>query len=181
MCNVFLDNVHQADAINSLPDDKILYLSKLNVLADDNFNVLKWCIFLSQGRKHCGKWRKCWFPAFSSFPKMFSKGFFSRVVNLGIVWERVNTLFAKTWPNCICTEKWLFQELMKIIVTYLLFLPFSIALTIFMWDRSQLVCKKELSVTYLQQKVQKKMDSCTGYGDVTQRRKTSDKESTSNQ
>ena len=146
MCNVFLDNVHQADAINSLPDDKILYLSKLNVLADDNFNVLKWCIFLSQGRKHCGKWRKCWFPAFSSFPKMFSKGFFSRVVNLGIVW-------------------------------YL----FSIALTIFMWDRSQLVCKKELSVTYLQQKVQKKMDSCTGYGDVTQRRKTSDKESTSNQ
>ena len=28
------------------------------------------------GRKHCGKRRKCWLPAFSLFPTMFSKGFF---------------------------------------------------------------------------------------------------------
>ena len=27
-------------------------------------------------RKHCEKRRKCWLPAFSPFPTMFSKGFF---------------------------------------------------------------------------------------------------------
>ena len=32
------------------------------------------------GRKHCGKSRKCWLPAFSPFPTFFSKGFFLRVV-----------------------------------------------------------------------------------------------------
>ena len=26
-------------------------------------------------KKHCGKRRKCWLPAFSPFPTMFSKGF----------------------------------------------------------------------------------------------------------
>ena len=35
---------------------------------------------LWEGRKHCGKRRKCWLPAFSPFPKMFSKGSFFRVV-----------------------------------------------------------------------------------------------------
>ena len=33
-----------------------------------------------KGRKHCGKRGKCWLPAFSPFPTMFSKGFFLRVV-----------------------------------------------------------------------------------------------------
>ena len=32
------------------------------------------------GRKHYGKRRKCWLPAFSPFPTMFSKGFFFKVV-----------------------------------------------------------------------------------------------------
>ena len=36
------------------------------------------------GRKHCGKWRKCWLLAFSPFPTMFSKCFFNRVVKLGL-------------------------------------------------------------------------------------------------
>ena len=31
-------------------------------------------------RKHCGKRRKCWWPAFSPFPTMFSKAFSFRVV-----------------------------------------------------------------------------------------------------
>ena len=35
---------------------------------------------LAFGRKQCGKRRKCWLPAFSPFPTMFSKGFFFRVV-----------------------------------------------------------------------------------------------------
>ena len=30
------------------------------------------------GEKHCGKRRKCWSPAFSPFPTMFSKDFFHR-------------------------------------------------------------------------------------------------------
>ena len=30
--------------------------------------------------KHYGKRRKCWLPAFSHFPTMFSKGFFLKVI-----------------------------------------------------------------------------------------------------
>ena len=30
-------------------------------------------LYLGQERKHCGKRRKCWLPAFSPFPTMFSK------------------------------------------------------------------------------------------------------------
>ena len=37
-------------------------------------------ICFGKGRKHCGKRRKCWLPAFSSFPIMFSKGFIPRVI-----------------------------------------------------------------------------------------------------
>ena len=34
------------------------------------------------GRKHCGKRRKCWLPAFSPFPTMFVKGHFISVVKI---------------------------------------------------------------------------------------------------
>ena len=37
-------------------------------------------ICFGKGRKHCGKRRKCWSPAFCPFPTMFSKGYFFRVV-----------------------------------------------------------------------------------------------------
>ena len=33
-----------------------------------------------KGRTHCGKRRKCWLPAFSPFPTMFSKVFFRKGV-----------------------------------------------------------------------------------------------------
>ena len=33
-----------------------------------------------KGRRHCGKKRKCWLPAFSPFPIMFAKVFFVRAV-----------------------------------------------------------------------------------------------------
>ena len=36
-------------------------------------------IHFGHDRKHCGKRRQCWSPAFSQFP-MFSKGFIYRVV-----------------------------------------------------------------------------------------------------
>ena len=67
----------------SLPNDKIFGLPKLNAFADDKINVPENLKFWSgKGRKHCGKRRKCWLPAFSPFPfpTMFSKGFLYRAV-----------------------------------------------------------------------------------------------------
>ena len=40
--------------------------------ADDNKCNPK----IGKGGKHCEKRRKCWLPAFSPFPTMFSKDFF---------------------------------------------------------------------------------------------------------
>ena len=36
--------------------------------------LLKWWFVYWLSRKHCGKRRKCWLPAFSSFSTMFLKG-----------------------------------------------------------------------------------------------------------
>ena len=43
-------------------------------------------------RKHCGKRRKCWLPAFSPFPTLFSNASFPGSLKVEIVWERVNSL-----------------------------------------------------------------------------------------
>ena len=48
------------------------------------------------GMKHCGEMRKCWLPAFSPFPAMFSKGFFSKV---GIMWFHSLTTNFLTLPK----------------------------------------------------------------------------------
>ena len=40
-------------------------------------------ICLCKGGKHCGKRRKCWLPACSPCPTMFSKAFIFRVVKSG--------------------------------------------------------------------------------------------------
>ena len=71
--------------MNSLPNDKILDLSKLKAFAEDKINVYnsKTGIPFGMVRKHCGKRRKCWLPAFSPFPTLFSKGFFFRVIKSG--------------------------------------------------------------------------------------------------
>ena len=39
--------------------------------------------YFEKDRKHCGKRRKCWLPAFSTFPTIFSKAF-----SLGVVKSR---------------------------------------------------------------------------------------------
>ena len=65
----------------TLPNDTILDWSKFKAFADDKINVrekLKICV--GKGRKHYGKRRKLWFPAFSPFFAMFSNGFFLMVV-----------------------------------------------------------------------------------------------------
>ena len=62
--------------INPLSNDKILDWYKLKTFADDKVNVTEKLKFVFwKDRKHCGKRRKCWLPAFSPFPTMFSKGF----------------------------------------------------------------------------------------------------------
>ena len=66
---------------SSLPNNKILDWSKFKAFADDKINLTQNLIFLN-GRKHCGKRRKCWLPAFSPFPTMFSKAFFHRVIKI---------------------------------------------------------------------------------------------------
>ena len=62
---------------SSLTNNKFLDWSKLKALADDKINVTKLkfekseICFWKVG-KHYGKRRKCWLPAFSPFPRMFS-------------------------------------------------------------------------------------------------------------
>ena len=61
----------------TLHQRKILVSSKLKASVDSNIDINESLNFaLGMLEKHCGKRRKCWLPAFSSFPTMFSKGFF---------------------------------------------------------------------------------------------------------
>ena len=67
--------------LNILPKGKSLRWSNLEAFADDKVNVIKNLkIAFDKARKHCRKRRKCWLPAFSPFPTMFSKCFFFKVV-----------------------------------------------------------------------------------------------------
>ena len=76
LCYVF----HAFYLLNFLPNDKSFNLSKLKAFADDEEKCdSKTEICFGRGRKHCGKRRKCWLPAFSQFPTKFSKGYFLRV------------------------------------------------------------------------------------------------------
>ena len=69
--------------IDPLPNDKIFDMTKLKAFADDKLSVAEMAIFLyDKSRKHCGKRRKSWLPAFSSFPTVFSKAFFFRNLEL---------------------------------------------------------------------------------------------------
>ena len=61
----------------TLPNDKYLYLSRLKAFADDNLNVDQKMEFaFDRVENIVGKGA----AAFSSFPTMFSKGFFPRVI-----------------------------------------------------------------------------------------------------
>ena len=73
---------------NSLPNGKILDWSKLKAFAEVNYKCdWKIEICFGTGKKHCGKRRKCWLPAFSPFfPLCFQAAPFSRSLKVGIVW-----------------------------------------------------------------------------------------------
>ena len=66
--------------LNSLLNNKILDQSKFKAFADKKIILTKKSACVGKSRKHCGERRKCWLPAFSPFPTMFSKAFFSRGV-----------------------------------------------------------------------------------------------------
>ena len=57
--------------INPFPDDKILGLPKLKLFATQNVKVI-----FHRIENIVGKEENAGLPAFSSFPTMFSKGFF---------------------------------------------------------------------------------------------------------
>ena len=75
--------------LNSLPNDKILDVSKFKAFADKKPHDLDTKIEISVGscRKHCGKRRKCWlYQHFLLFPQCFQKLSFPKVLKVGIVW-----------------------------------------------------------------------------------------------
>ena len=63
--------------VNSFPKDKFWDQTKLKISTDNNVNVSKMTISVFDGiknrrkKKHCGKRRKCWLPAFSPYPTRF--------------------------------------------------------------------------------------------------------------
>ena len=78
---------------NPLPEDRILDLSKLKAFADNKLKMIQMAKFVPDTIENIvGKRRKCWLPAFSSFPSMFSKGFFFRVIkSRDIAWYRAKS------------------------------------------------------------------------------------------
>ena len=64
-----------------LPKDTILGMSKFKANADDKFGLAEIIRFVFERVENIvGKRRKCWLPAFSPFPTMFSKGFLPRAI-----------------------------------------------------------------------------------------------------
>ena len=74
-------------SLNSLPNDKIVDWSKLKEFANDNSNGVQIIIYVHNWEENTvGKEEKCWLPAFSSFPTMFSKASFLWSFKVVIVW-----------------------------------------------------------------------------------------------
>ena len=67
--------------VSSLPNNKMLDLCIFKAFADDILKIIKTMIsFFDRVENNVGKRRKCWLPAFSPFPTVFSKAFPLRVV-----------------------------------------------------------------------------------------------------
>ena len=62
--------------IKALQNNKISDCSTLKAFVDDKLNIFKMMISIFDRLENTvGKRRKCWFPAFSPFPTVFSKAF----------------------------------------------------------------------------------------------------------
>ena len=77
---VYMDGLTDSHGDSSIPlplvvgGIKILDVTILKAFPDNKSNIANMTIFLyDKSRKHCGKGRKCWLPAFSPFLTVFSK------------------------------------------------------------------------------------------------------------
>ena len=76
-----------AERVNSLPDDKILHLSKLKSAADDKLNLTQNLRFVFQKLENIvGKGENAGHQHFLLFPQCFQNLSFSGSLNVGIVW-----------------------------------------------------------------------------------------------
>ena len=66
--------------MKAFADDNINENEKFQFILGRVENIVGISIHSGKGRKHYGKRRKCWFPAFSPFPTLFSKGYFLKVI-----------------------------------------------------------------------------------------------------
>ena len=76
-----LRGIKDCRMINSLPNEKKFKLVQIQSICRKQNNsgtITEICV--GKSTKDCGKRRKYWLPAFSPFPTMFSKAFFSRGV-----------------------------------------------------------------------------------------------------
>ena len=72
---------------NSLPDDKILDLSKLKAFSDDNLNVYQKLKFaLGRVENIVGKGENAGYQHFLLFPQCFLKNSLTGSLKVGIVW-----------------------------------------------------------------------------------------------
>ena len=82
-----------AKGFNSSPNNNILECFKLKALnfADDNINVTETIKFvLGWIENTAGKGENAGYQHFLLFPQCFQKASFSRSLNLGLVWQRIN-------------------------------------------------------------------------------------------
>ena len=70
----YLQQNYFSGFFNLLPQQEIFRLIQIDSICR-RIHKYGWKIKISfgKGRKHCGKRRKCWLPAFSPFPTLFSK------------------------------------------------------------------------------------------------------------
>ena len=72
---------------NSLPNDKILYLTKIKAFADDKLNIGKMTIsLLKNGENTVGKGENAGYQHFLLFPQCFPKPSSLGSLKVGIVW-----------------------------------------------------------------------------------------------
>ena len=120
--------------IDSLPNDKISDKFNFKAFAEDKINVTKKVIllFCRNSKKHCWKRRKCWLPAFSPFPAMFSKSLFLRSLKVATVWYRVNPKpYKKNFPMYLTMIKSVYKKDQLFLISI-----FSSSHSVFKWHFS---------------------------------------------
>ena len=71
---------------NSLPNDKILDVTKLKAFADGKKNIAQMMISVSDSVENVGKGENAGYQHFLLFPQCFLKAFFGGSLKVWIVW-----------------------------------------------------------------------------------------------